>query len=523
MKNSLIPWNNNLIESINIDLFNWELTEIIEVTYAYAKLDNWKSVNKTLFWDLIWNSPDKDLSKDEEKKFWEQIRNNIELAYTQTLWTLENKKKLVDKYRKEIHKSNLASSPRIKILLWSLDYLDNILDLTITGLPFEARKAWMNINLSEEEKISKIEKLEEIETKLFWWNVRENKREVQWSYEVLKNLFEKQKTKLSPEEQTRFSNYLSILKEKFSYIDETKIKNEKDLEVPDILNREIQREDYVKILQIALDIYWLDIPVIIEERNSIYDWDDYLGIPNSEWYQTLPLWRILQLISHEIETHYVILKNNKKSLWNFRWWWNLKREEWAAKVAEWILKWRTLNDFWIWWAIPDLLMWEILTWDEYKDYLHLFSKMDKSNMTFWVALWDPEWLFLRRKRNYPLDYKWVQHKDTSYNRGEQAVVKFIKSWWNPLDLYVGKVSFEDINNAKEIVNEENPKLMYPLLLGEIILYVVNWNKLVGKNFWKYIESKYPFINVEKYIENGTIEKLSFTNKKKILEILNLVK
>lgn len=70
MKNHANFGENSLIESINRDLFNWELNDIIEVTYAYANLDNWKSVNKTLFWELIWNSPAKELNKDEQKNFW---------------------------------------------------------------------------------------------------------------------------------------------------------------------------------------------------------------------------------------------------------------------------------------------------------------------------------------------------------------------------------------------------------------------------------------------------------------------
>ena len=73
-----------------------------------------------------------------------------------------------------------------------MEYVSNILDLTITGLPIEAQKAWIPHNFSQEEVSERVKKWEEIETKLFGWNVRENEYEVSGSFEVLIKLFEKQ-------------------------------------------------------------------------------------------------------------------------------------------------------------------------------------------------------------------------------------------------------------------------------------------------------------------------------------------
>lgn len=538
-----------LLKDLNRDIFNKELSDIIEVTYAYADLWNGKFLNKTLFWTLLWReyiedkTQTKELNKQAEKDFWKNIWENIAEVYAKAKSKLLLKKSLVIKYKELLQPFLKENTPRVQILLWSLEYVSNILDLTITGLPFEAQKAWIPHNFSQEEISERVKKLEEIETKLFGWNVRENEYEVRGSFEVLTKLFEKQKTKLTSEEQERFASYLQKLKQTFSYItdstqnDKNESKNSKTF---DILSREIPREDYVKVLKLAMEIYWIEKPVIIEERSSIYDGEDYLGIPESDWYKTLKLTRVLQLIQHEIETHYIIEKNNSQTLWKFRGSWNLQREEWTAKVAEWTLQWKTLDSFWIQWALPDILFWEILSWDDYKDYLELFAKMDRDKMTFWLALKDPKTTFLRRKRNYPLDYKWVQHKDTSYNRWERQVVNFLQNNWDVKDLYIWKVSFEDIAKTKEIVALENIKIMYPLLIWELLQYTLllreSWmmqKELMDKNFkplkfnendfWDYIERKYPFLNIRQEIANWTIERFSLKTKLKIGRILNILK
>jgi hypothetical protein len=81
---------------------------------------------------------------------------------------------------------------------------------------------------------------------------------VRGSFEVLTKLFEKQKIKFPPEEQERFASYLQKLKQTFSYItdstqnDKNESKNSKTF---DILSREIPRENYVKVLKLAMEIY----------------------------------------------------------------------------------------------------------------------------------------------------------------------------------------------------------------------------------------------------------------------------
>ena len=159
-------------------------------------------------------------------------------------------------------------------------------------------------------------------------------------------------------------------------------------------------------------------------------------------------------------------------------------------------------------------MWEILSWEEYKEFLELHAKLKQTK--------NASWMFLRRKRNYPIDYKWVQHKDTSYNRWQHKIVDFIKKWGNIKDLYVWKVSFDDIEKTKKIIDAENIKLMYPLLIWELLQYVILWNELRENDFCDYIEAKYPFLNIRQEIVNKTIERLTFSMKRKVVEILSLL-
>lgn len=520
-----------LLEEMNRDLFNKELSDIVEVTYAYADLWNWVFLNKTLFWTFL----SQDFVWVDDKVVWENVAKNMLTIYYRTKYKLIQKKNLVAIYKEKLQSFLTKDFPKAEILYDTLSYISKIIDLTLTGLVFEWEKAWFLHNLSEDEIEENVAVLEHIETSLFWWNIRENEYEVQGSFEVLTKLFEKQKQKLTPEEQERFSWYLQTLKQSFPYIiDSTKndTNQSKKLETFDIFSREIPRENYVQVLKLAMEIYGIDKPVIVEERSSIYDGEEYLGIPNSEGYKTLKIQRILELIQHEIETHYIIEKNNGQTLGRFRWGGNLPREEWLAMTAEGFLRWENLEDIEVSWAIPDLLMWEILLWNEYKDFHILLSKLKDTQ--------NASWLFLRRKRNYPLDYKWVQHKDTSYNRGQHKIVEFIKWWWNIKDLYVGKVSFEDIGKTKEIVEEKNIKLIYPLLIWELLQYVIllkeswrmqryiKWGKLkpqkfIESDFWNYIEWKYPFLNIRQEIVNNSIERLTFSMKRKVVQILNILK
>lgn len=498
------PSFEELKKSIETDLFWEELQDIIEVTYAYTS-KNGLDFNRTLFQKLV---------KGDPSSSFEDNITYLESTLLKAQNTLEWKKILAWAYKKELE--SLPSHPRIQILMGSIDYFLDIVDLTILWLPFEGEKAGYPHHLSPDEVETRVHQMEEIESRLFWGNIRNDPQEVQRAFVWLRQLYEEEKNNLTPEEQEEFTSYIEQVRSSFSYeiFDEKQVP-EAQIEQNMFLEKEISREAYVKIFETMFAMYGIEKPVLVDERSSIYDWADALCIPQSDQYATLPLNRVLNLIAHEIETHYVIEKNNAQTLWDFRGWGNLQREEWLAKTSERILQGGNLDDIGSWPSIPSLLFGEILDGDTYARFTELRGKLIGSK--------NSHGMYLRAKRNYPLHYRGVQHKDTSYNRGEHKVAAFLKNGWEVKDLYVGKVNFDDITQAKSIIASENPKLTYPLLIGEILKYVLEGHPLKENEFFDFIEKKYPFLDIRSEIANGSIERLNVATKRKVIQILQMIK
>jgi hypothetical protein len=184
-------------------------------------------------------------------------------------------------------------------------------------------------------------------------------------------------------------------------------------------------------------LYDLDIAVVQDERSSIYDGHDTLYIPVSSWYDQLPLRRVLKLIAHEIETHYIVLHNTDKILWWVKWGYNLAREEWLAMFQEFLLTWSPLEQIEMTDTIPLILMWEIVSGADLLTFLNLYRKLH------WFNTVGNERL-LRSKRNYPLLGLWVQHKDVTYSRGIYQIKSYLeqgKLFWT---LFLAKVDFSDL-------------------------------------------------------------------------------
>ncbi len=77
-----------------------------------------------------------------------------------------------------------------------------------------------------------------------------------------------------------------------------------------LFQESIEREHYVRIFELSLQFYEIQKPVIVDARSSIYDAPEALYIPNDFAYDTLKIQRVLQLLAHEVETHYLIQENN---------------------------------------------------------------------------------------------------------------------------------------------------------------------------------------------------------------------
>lgn len=494
----------SIIEELNETLLNWELTEITEVTYAYQNLWNWKYWNKTVFSDFWW--------------FDYNINYSYEEIHNWLIQKIKDKLSLIDNFIFDILKLNITAKQ--KILLESLEYIRKTLLILEYWLPFELEKALYPRLLIDSDINDRLNKIDNLEKELFWWKIKDNKEEVVECYNYLMKYYNQNKSSLDHEDIFAYEQMLDDIKKRYG-ITNANIKNigsiyteEEQRELDKILNKEITRDKYRDIFEIVFEIYWLTKKVIFDERSSIYDWENWLYIPTDSSYDTLTTKRVLELIQHEIESHYLNLENNRKILWNFRWAWNLEKEEWLAMVSEAILKWQRLEDIEIVHTFPKILIWELYEWNALRRFLDIDNKISPDK---WY-----NWRYLRLKRNYPLDYPWVQHKDSTYTRWIKKIIEYIKSWNDINDLYLWKVSFSNIWDIKSIIEESNlewQSIKNPLLIGEVILFMLKKDsKITRDNFINYISQKYNFINLWK----NNIHNASYSVKKNVYKIIQII-
>lgn len=520
---------NSLINEANKFIFNGELTDIIEVTYAYKKLDNNTYFNATLFSNLVWINLQEILflfSESPNKKI-----PFLKKVWIQTYGKLEEKIWIIDKYLSWLNVlKNLNESDTIRqeLMLWSLHYARNTLEMALVWLPFELEKAWLQNNLLDNDVQAKVTRLETLELENFWWNIIENEAETVLAYEYLRDKFEEKKYELTPSEQWEYNKlYLSEI-EKYlpaSYTYKYTKKNlDRSNKPKSDLNKKIHRSQYMPILKSVFEMLNLDFDVIVDERSSIYDWPTALHIPVSQKYDYLTVKRIIELIWHEIESHSTNLKTNEKIIWKFRSAWNLTKEEWLAMVVEGLLLGKTLNDIWISQHFPKVLMAELFSWEHLQRFLDLNNKLEPD-------IWH-EWRHLRLKRNYPMNYKWWQHKDSTYGRGILEVIKYLQEGNDIRDLYLGKVSIKDIPKVKRLMELKwftYDDINLPLFIWELVLFIferednnVNSRRKKGlsqSKFMDHLRNKYPFIDFSK-IE---IPVASFFIKRKIFDIQSTIR
>lgn len=489
----MIPSIRQCIQEMEQDLFQWDLSDIIEVTYAYSQ--KWEFfLNRTLFEDFTW----------------EKFQENGIFLYQKAQKKLEKKLKSVKKYLQKFH--NFDPSPEREILLSMLESVKIILEMTQNSLPFEAIKAGFIQELLSEETMQRIIKNEMYEDSLFWWNIKNSPEESKESVLFFEWLFQEKKSNLSLQEQEQFSTLLTqvknFLREEYPWIvfEKSVFWNEDFLYHG--FEKRIHTDVYKNIFEKVFSLYELDIPVIFEERSSIYDSDTALRFPKSPAYEYLSVGKILGLIQHEIETHYLIARNNSHILGWFRGGNNLQREEGLAVVMVWILAWKQLENLWAYRYLWEILLWEILEWKDFEIFLQLVAKLKWEQNALWV--------FLRRKRNYPFTFAWVQHKDASYERGVKKIIDWIVSWKDVSLLYAAKVSFEDIENIKSILDEKQISPELPFFIAEMILFLLLENSWNREKFLVYFYKKYSFFSWINILKN-----FSESQEQKMLELYEI--
>jgi len=484
-----------IVNKLKENIFTSKMVDIFELTFAYDT-NNGKFFNRTLFTDFAWLS----------------IQDTKERLFSTTNSLLHIKKIYIQQARNELLQF-LKIEGKSEILLWTLNYIDKIIDLTILWLPFEVEKIGHTLTLSPQEIEERTQKMESIEKDLFGGNIRENPLEVMNCYRNLKTKIEKKIPTMTEDQKKICEKLLASIKSLpvFLNIENTFKNRTKDTRTMNykkvfednkgLFEKKINKADYVRIFELVFALYGIKKIITIDERNSIYDADDGLHIPKNKNYETLSLQKILVIIQHEIERHMLSLENNEENIGWFRWANNLFVEEGGAMILEWVLQGKSLSEYsWISVSLPNLLAWEILNGDEYKEFLAIFSQKDVD----------------RKKRLYPLHQRGVQHKDTTYTRWPKAVIEYLTQWWNPKDLYIWRLQDKDIAKVSE-----KKQVKYPKLVSEVIIQKLVNKKINNSEFKDFIAGKYNFLS-EDMVKDKTND---FTDdqKRKLIEILSIIK
>ena len=488
-------------------VFHGDLEKIIEVTYSYRETENGFLLNETLFEEYIW----KPYTWGDMWVLWRKYRYNIWVQLV-----------LIDDIINKTKKIKMCSRTgklRRDIFIEALEYVKDILNLSLEWLEFELQKAWEFHKLWKRKIQAKIKKLEKMEKNIFWEKVINNSDEHSTGYNFIERLYNKNISKLSDTDKKSMKTYLSILKNASTVeiIDTPKITNKKLGGV--FIKTEIPRNEYRKVFDTVCEFYWLPQRTKLSSAWSIYDGDAFLEIPRNKDYAYFTVERLLKLLTHEIESHYINAHNGKLLLGNFRGAKNLPKEEWLAIFMEKIFVWYTYDN--IWPTVGSLLRimaWEGLEWKNYKDFLRIKNilsgiKKDDSND------------FLRSKRNYSFSHPGVQHKDVVYFRWLTDTINHLKSWWEFRKLFLWKVWFHDLEHMSDIYDlyENKSDIIFPVFISDLIYYYlseIQKDKIFVFNAQKYhlyLKKKYWFLDFDCFKIIDQIE----TKWKKIEKILNI--
>jgi len=509
---------------------------ILEVTYWYKDFGNGKRYNTSLFHEYAWVEYSENIDFDKLRAIF------ISKAERDITKFQDLAQEIIDTDNTELSKYWIGESEK-KVLLETIEHNVCLLQLAINGIDFELEKAWYNHGLDDKEIADKISENERLERIVFWWNILENKKESEFAFEYLMKWFKEHFSKPQEEQQKRVDDKLAsrVLDETEKWRLEWYIKKIWEavvwkwysIEPKNIVEHKnptrdffkkfshvrIPREVFQKFFQWTIDLQWMRQTVEVTQKGSIYDGPTKLEIPDNENFETLDFERVCWLLVHEISAHYVNQANHEAWAYgDVRLSGNIEKEEWLAMLSEKLVKWLPVS-----WADvmnPSFVMVlasEIFSGEKLKDFIDLYMDISERKSS-------PDANLARRKRNYPDDYVWVQHKDVAYVRGLMRVTDYLDvdnedSWWNIEDLFVWKVWMQSILDGDFKYDEE--KMLFPILNVEVMLFYIMdslWDNkgLTHKKFITYMEEKYKWIVSKASLDKLKESKLDRTTFKKML-------
>jgi len=190
-------------------------------------------------------------------------------------------------------------------------------------------------------------------------------------------------------------------------------------------------------------IYWINIVLKKWNRASrfVMKWDVLLYSPwASVWKKEMR-----SIVAHEIEWHYLRRVNWRKMEYSIFWSWTagyLEIDEWIAVYNQN----RFLNNY-------DVKYYWIFELYYFVNYAlnHSYSKLISKILEFYNYDLDRSFYRLVRLKRWFWDVSssWVFTKDLVYLNGLMKIEKFIKNWGDLKELYLWKISIEDLDELKE--------------------------------------------------------------------------
>lgn len=478
----------SLIVLANKYVFHGDLEKIIEVTYSYREIDEWFFLNETLFEEYTGLSfPEHDILYLCRKY---KYKISVQIV-------------LIDEIIHRTRKINVLSrsdSLRRWLFIDALEYIKNILEISVLWADFEMEKAWVKLRISDAKKKKILKDIEKKERIAFGKKVSEIPEEFSYCYNFVTQNHEKKKKNLSQRDSESMSKYLTEIQSKWEFIVQDTQKITKKSLKDSFLKIEIPRKDYRKIFDAVCELYGLPQRTKITNAGSIYDGDYFLEIPRNEAHAKFSIERILKLLTHEIESHYINAYNGKLLLWNFRWAKNLPKEEWLAKFMEKIFvgyDYENIDS--ITESFFTIMAGEILKGNEFVDFMRIMGREYACKKDYKSSV-------ARAKRNYSLDFSWVQHKDVVYFRWLSQTLQYLKEWWEFRKLFLWKVWFDDLENIDSIwaTSWNKDKLVFPLFISDIIYYYCSHKiddatfEFKSSEYYLYIKKKYWFLGIESF-------------------------